>query len=123
MELNNKFNIGETVFYPGADLGNGLIFKSTITGIKVTQDSPEVAEHDGALRLIYSTEHSYGVKETDLFTEPDNAKDRLLEIYGENKEKICKQIDDAVTTVKGKSIDDLIYEAPVANAQGDEREN
>lgn len=103
MEINNKFNIGDVVFYPGADMRMARVIKSVVTGFKVTKEKEDI-------NLVYITEDSYGVKESDLFTDADNAKDRLLKIYEENKDRIVDEIEKALKEAKDMPIDELIYD-------------
>ena len=66
MEISNKFNLGDTVYYPSADLRAARVFKSVVTGIVITNI-------DDKQEVIYQTGQSYGVSEEDMFiNQPTN---------------------------------------------------
>lgn len=103
MKISNKFNIGDTVYYPAADLRTGRVFKSQVTGITIT-------EIDGKLEVIYQTGQSYGVSEEDMFKIAKPAKRRLIKIMQEKKKEIAKDIDNAIKVINDTKTDELVYD-------------
>ena len=112
MKISNKFNLGDTVYYPAADLRAARIFKSTITGIIIT-------EVDGEREIVYQTGQSYGVSEEDVFKTAKPAKRRLVKILEEKKKEIAKDIDKVIKAVEDAKTQDLVYDLTAR----DEEEN
>lgn len=103
MEISNKFNLGDVVYYPAADLRMAKIFKSAVSGIVVT-------EIDGKVETIYQTGQSYGVSAEDMFRTAKPAKRRLLKILQEKKKDIAKDLDKAMKTIDATKTDELVYD-------------
>lgn len=103
MKISNKFNLGDVVYYPAADLRIARIFKSRITGIIVTN-------MDGKQEIIYQTGQSYGVGEEDVFKTAKPAKRRLIKILQEKKKKIAGDIEKAIEKVVDAKTQDLVYD-------------
>ncbi len=95
MEINNKYKIGEKVFYPGADLNR--IASGKIEKIIVNADES----------ISYGTDTAYGVKETDCSKSNKEAKERLLDMMMEKQEKVNEQIDKAIEKVTKTKPKDL----------------
>lgn len=98
MKIKNKFEIGETVYYPGADLNK--IAEGKIEKIIIGEDE----------LISYGTDAAYGVKESDCSKEPQEAKERLLEMMGEKQERINDQIDKAIEKVNETKPEELLKE-------------
>jgi hypothetical protein len=103
MEIKNKYNIGEVIYYPTADLRTAKVLKSKITGVLVT-------EVDDELTIVYQTGGSYGVAQEDAFKTAKPAKKRLVKIMKEKKEEIDKDIENAIKTVKDRDIKELVVD-------------
>lgn len=99
MKISNKFNIGDIVYYPSADLRSAKILKSAITGIVITGED-----------YVYQTGQSYGVGEEDMFKTAKPAKRRLMKILQEKKKEIAKEIDEAVKKINGMKTEELIQD-------------
>lgn len=103
MKISNKYNLGDTVYYPSADLRAARIFKSVVTGIVITNI-------DDKQEVIYQTGQSYGVSEEDMFKIAKPAKRRLIKIMQEKKKQIAKDIDEAIKKVGDMKTDELVYD-------------
>lgn len=106
MKINNKFDIGQKVVYPGADMGNPSIIESTITGVSLW-----VGE-DGTETVSYRTEHSYGVREEHLSKTKNGAKKKLLKMMTDKQKEIQDQIVHAIGLIKDTKAKDLIQKLP-----------
>ena len=105
MKINNKFQIGQSVVYPGADLGNPGIIESTIMGVAYyVEDEQEI--------ITYRTEHSYGVREEHLAKTKGSAKKKLLKMMQEKKDEINGQINKAIKIIEDTKPIDLINKLP-----------
>ena len=115
MKISNKFNIGDTVYYPSADLRAARIFKSVVTGIVITNiDDKQV--------VIYQTGHSYGVSEEDMFKIAKPAKRRLVKIMQDKKKQIAKDIDEAIKKVNDTKTEELVYDLTAKDETKDEEQ-
>ena len=103
MEISNKFNLGDTVYYPSADLRAARVFKSVVTGIVVTSI-------DDKQEVIYQTGQSYGVSEEDMFKIAKPAKRRLVKIMRDKKKQIAKDIEEAIKKVNDTKTEELVYD-------------
>jgi len=110
VNITNRFNIGDVVYYPAADLRAARIFKAAITGIIIR-------ETEGKVELIYQTGQSYGVSEEDMFKTAKPAKRRLIKILQEKKKEVAKDIDGAVKTVDGTKTEELVYDLTAKNEE------
>lgn len=107
MKIENKFNIGDVVFYPAADLRSGKLIKSFVTGFLITRvgDQEEIA---------YQTkDSSYAIKDTDVFKGALEAKNRLVEVFKEYKVKVLKSVDDAIKSAKKAKPEDILFDGTV----------
>lgn len=105
MKINNKYDIGDKVVYPGADLGNPGIIESTITGVAYyEEDEQEI--------LTYKTEHSYGVREEHVSKSTGKAKKKLIKMMQDKKAEINEQIDNAIKTIEDTKAKELINKLP-----------
>lgn len=103
MKITNKFNLGDIVYYPAADLRSGKVLKAEVTGIVIT-------EVDDKIDIIYQTGQSYAVSQGDMFKTAKPAKRRLLAIMKEKKQEIAKDIDEAIKTIDKTNLDELIVD-------------
>ena len=101
MQITNKFNLGDIVYYPAADLRSGKVLKSVVTGIVVT-------EVDGKVDIIYQTGQSYAVSQEDMFKTAKPAKRRLIKIMQDKKKDIAKDIDESIKTIDKTGLDELV---------------
>jgi NACalpha-BTF3-like transcription factor len=107
MRIDNKFNIGDSVFYPAADLRSGKLIKSLVTGLLITRvgDVDEVA---------YQTKDSaYAIKDTDVFDNVVEAKGRLVEVFKEYRTKVLKSVDDAIKAAKKAKPEEILFDGTV----------
>jgi len=103
MKISNKFNLGDIVYYPAADLRMISIMKSAVTGIVVTMI-------DGKESVIYQTGQSYGVVEEDMFKTAKPAKRRLIKILQEKKKTIAKDIEAAIKKTEAAKTEELVQD-------------
>jgi len=94
MNIKNKFEIGDEVYYPSADLRTSRLLKAEITGILVSNDK------DGVESIVYQTGQSYGVGQEDMFKTAGPAKRRLIKILTEKRDTITTDIKDAIKKIK-----------------------
>lgn len=101
MKVLNKFDLGDVVYYPAADLRESKVIKSEITGILYTV-------LDGKEEIIYQTGMSYGVAAEDVFKTARSAKKRLIKILQEKKKSIDKDINETIKKVEATKPKDLV---------------
>ena len=106
MKINNKYEIDQKVYYPGADMGNPSIIESTITGVSLW-----VGE-DKAESISYRTIHSYGVNEKHLAKTKNKAKKILLDMMKDKQTEINSQINNAIKIIEDTKAKDLIQKLP-----------
>lgn len=109
MKINNRFEIGDVVFYPSADLNRATLLKAVVTGLSIYKT-------EGKLMWAYQTGGTYGVREEDMFKTAKPAKRRLIQILKEKKTNISKNIDEAVKLLDAKKTDEIIYDTTVQYA-------
>lgn len=105
MKINNKFEIGQKVVYPGADMGNPTLIESIIVGVSLWVD-------EGVETITYRTEFSYGVAEKHLAKTKNGAKKKLLQMMREKEKEIKAQITKAIETIEKTKASDLIQKLP-----------
>ena len=110
MKISNKFNLGDIVYYPAADLRMISIMKSAVTGIVVTMI-------DGKESVIYQTGQSYGVTEEDMFKTAKPAKRRLIKILQEKKKTIAKDIEAAIKKTEAAKTEELVQDLTVKDEE------
>lgn len=111
MKLENKFNLGDVIFYPAADFRNAKLIKSTVTGILVTGTADN-------MEVSYQTAHSaYAIKESDVSDNADGARAALLGVLKTYKEKVNKSISDAMKSAKKAKVDDILYDGTAENEE------
>lgn len=103
MKISNKFNIGDIVYYPAADLRMARLYKAAVTGITITT-------LEGKTELIYQTGQSYGVAEEDMFKIAKPAKRRLVKILQDKKKDIVKDIDGAIKKIEATKTNELVFD-------------
>lgn len=103
MRIKNKYNLGDEIYYPAADLRASRIFKGVVTGIVVQ-------EEDGKEIIAYQAGQAYAVRERDSFKRPKGAIKRLIEILEEKKGEIVQDIDEAIAKVKEMEKEDIIFD-------------
>jgi len=103
MKISNKFNLGDIVYYPAADLRMSRLIKAPVTGIVVTV-------LDGKETVIYQTGQSYGVSEEDMFKTAKPAKRRLIKILQEKKKEIAKDIEKTIKKVDATKTEELVLD-------------
>lgn len=115
MKISNKFNIGDVVYYPAADLRSARILKAEITGIVVR-------DNEGKTEVIYQTGQSYGVSPEDVFKTQRPAKRRLIRILEEKREEIAKEIDEAISKINEMDIKELVFDITAKDEEPQETE-
>jgi hypothetical protein len=99
MEIKNKFNIGDTIFYPGAEQENPKVIQATINTLIIKEDES----------IVYATDYpTYGIKEEDVFDNKEQAKDKLITMLEQGKEKVNKQYQKLIDETKNKAPRKLI---------------
>ena len=97
MEIKNKFELGATVYYPGADLGNPHIIKTEITGI--------VVEKSG---VSYNTLYSFRIPEDNITTNKVPAKVKLMKLLKDREAEIIGNMKEAIETIEKTKADELV---------------
>ena len=117
MKLDNKYNIGDEVFYPAADLRSGKLIKSVVTGFLIT-------EVGGKPEIAYQTKDSaYAIKETDVFDSAFSAKERLVEVFKEYRKKVLESVDKAIKEAKKAKPEDILFDGTVNKDETPEDNN
>jgi hypothetical protein len=114
VKITNKFNLGDIVYYPSADLRNAQVIKAEVTGIVVTTIEDEV-------KIVYQTGQSYGVSQEDMFKTAGPAKRRLIKVLKEKQKEIDKDISEAIKKIKGLDVKEILIDiTPQENEEEEE---
>ncbi len=97
MEIKNKFNLGDSVFYPAADLSRAHLHKAEILGITVDKKD-----------IFYNTDRSISVPEEQLSSNKSPAKVKLVRRMEERRDKFIVEMNDVIEEVKKKTPDELV---------------
>jgi len=97
MEIKNKFKLGDTVYYPGADLGNPHIIKAEVTGI--------VVEKDG---VSYNTLYSFRIPESNITNNKVPAKVKLMKLLKDRQAEIIGNMAEAIETIDKTKAEELV---------------
>jgi Ribonuclease G/E len=109
MKINNKFDIGETVVYPAADLGHPRLMESEITGVSLWVNDVDDDEKE---TIVYRTKDSYGVTQKHMAKTAKTAKKKLLDMMKDKEKQITKQVREAIKAVEDMSPKELLEKAP-----------
>jgi hypothetical protein len=109
MKINNKFELGETIFYPAADLGSPRLIESEITGVSLWVNDTDEEESE---TIVYRTKHSYGVTQKHVAKSARTAKKKLLDMMKQKEKDINKQVKEAIKAVDEMSPKELLEKAP-----------
>ncbi len=97
MQIKNKFELGATVYYPGADLGNPHIIKTEITGI--------VIEKEG---VSYNTLYSFRIPEGNITNNKVPAKVKLMKLLKDREAEIIGNMAEAIKTIEETKAEELV---------------
>jgi hypothetical protein len=97
MEIKNKFNLGDTVYYPAADLSRAHLHKAEILGITVDKKD-----------IFYNTDRSISVPEEQISSNKTPAKVKLVRRMKERRDKFVDEMDSVIKEIEEKSADELV---------------
>lgn len=115
MKITNKFNLGDVVYYPSADLRNAQVIKAEVTGVVVTTIEDKVT-------IVYQTGQSYGVSEDDMFKTAGPAKRRLIKVLKEKQKEIDKDISEAIKKIKEIDVQEILIDITPQENEEEEKE-
>ena len=103
--MKHKFELGDIVFYPGAELNQATIMKGVITAIII--HNPE-----GEMEIAYRTGLTYGVPERDCFKTFEPARKRLIQIIKEKEKEMKAEVKTVSKQVKDAKPEDITQVDP-----------
>ena len=115
MKITNKFNLGDVVYYPSADLRNAQVIKAEVTGVVVTTIDDKVT-------IVYQTGQSYGVSEDDMFKTAGPAKRRLIKVLKEKQDEINDDIKAAIKKIKEIDVQEILIDITPQEDEEEEKE-
>ena len=103
--MKHKYELGDVVFHPGADLNQATIHQGRIMAIII--HNPE-----GEVEIAYRTHGAYGVPERDCSKTFEPARKRLLEIVKEKEKEMKVEVKEALKSIKAAKQDDITQVDP-----------
>jgi len=97
MEIKNKFNLGDSVYYPAADLSRAHLHKAEILGITVDKKN-----------IFYNTDRSISVPEEQLSSNKAPAKIKLVRRMKERRDKFIEEMNTVIDEIEKKTADELV---------------